>query len=175
MCSHVWGITALGKLSHLILIITPQGRSHCDVYFIGERAEGLKGIHTWSKVSPGSNIGFSGAREQVSSLGQDSSSFNNSLYLQILPHQGDTPRWQQEEAGRPWTFWSSKQRTSDYLPSESSVEGRLLVLFGKGRSQMTLGPQQGTLFGKVMCEGSSRAAWVWHESVGEPGVKCTLN
>ena len=122
MCSHVWGITALGKLSHLILIITPQGRSHCDVYFTGERAEGLKGIHTWSKVSPGSNMGFSGAREQVSSLGQDSSSFNNSLDLQILPHQGDTPRWQQEEAGRPWTFWSSKQRTSDHLHSESSVE-----------------------------------------------------
>ena len=40
---------------------------------------------------------------------------------------------------------------------------------------MTVGPQQGTLFGKVMCEGSSWAAWVWHEFLGEPGVKCILN
>ena len=60
-----------------------------------KRVEGLKGIHTWSKVSPGSNIGFSGAREQVeegNEMVEATEAFHHALLIEDDPFEIEVKR-----------------------------------------------------------------------------------
>lgn len=127
--------------------------SHYDVHFIGEKAESLKRIHVLSKVSPGSNRGFSGAREQVPSLAKSLLVLTTPSTAKFYPTrkmpQGDS-RQRQEDHGHFEALGREPQTTYiQGLKQRGKQDGEkgtrtALVLFGKGRSPNGPGPQIGS-------------------------------